>query len=445
MLIKCLRLWQSSISKLYELCQVSNLSSFSNVMLTSSAHLVRMLFGLLLIKLISVYLGPEGLGELGQFLSFATILALLAGGGITNGVIKFVAEYKSDARKLQGFIDEAVSYTVFCSALVLLLCIVFAKPLADFIFRDVSYFWVFIVVGFLQCGYAVTNLVVGIVNGLKQTKKYALIQISGSLLAIPVAYCLIDTGGLTGAALAIIASVFVSVFPAMYVYSTLTIKFNYLHSKVKSLSFGRLPHYSLMLVTSAIAFPVVEIIVRHWLIQYSGYLDAGLWQGATKLSSAYLGFFSIFLAYVFLPAISEQDSKDIVLRLAFKYMMLIAVLFTIGATVLYVGRSYFISLLFSDSFRLLGDVLIYQLIGDFFKICAYVIGFVGVAKGATALYIGAECFQSLLFVSLVYSRSTGNDGLKSVMESYAVTYVLYFFVCCVALFIYVRKQSVAKE
>ncbi len=416
------------------------MSSFSNMALTSSAHLVRMLFGLVLIKIIFSYLGPEGLGKLGQFLSFATILALLAGGGIINGVIKFVAEYKDDTKKLQEFMVEAVTYTVFCSVIILVVCVSFSRLLAEFLFKDPNLFWVFIVVGCLQCGYSFTYLVVGVVNGLKQTRKYALIQIAGSLISLPIAYFLVDIGGFPGAAIAVVAAVFVNVIPAYYVYKTLAVKFSFSFVKITKLRFGKLPNYSLMLVSSAIALPVVEMVVRQWLIQDSGYVGAGLWQGATKLSSAYLGFFTIFIGYVFLPMISEQTSKSVILRLVVKYMALIACLFVVGAVILYAGRFYFISLLFSDEFSSLGNVLVYQLIGDFFKICACVISFVGIAKGSASLYIASECLQAALFVGLVYAHGPQGDGLKTVLESYAMAYFLYFFVCCLALFFYIKKK-----
>ena len=416
------------------------MSSLSNIVLTSCAHLSRMLFSLLLIKLISLNMGPEGLGQLGQFLSFATILALLAGGGVTNGVIRYVSEYKDDRHKFGKFMDEAVSYTTFCSIILLALCVIFSKVLSSLLFQNPEWYWVFICIGFAQCGYAVTNLINGVVNGLKQTRKFAFIQIIGSVLAVPIVCFLIYVGGLPGAALAIVSAAFVSVIPALYVYKGLGVEFTFSLNKIKLLSFGKLPRYSVMLVSSAIAFPLVEIVIRQWLIQHSGYSDAGLWQGATKLSSAYLGFFSVFLAYVFLPAISEERSKYIIVKLVFKYMAVIALLFLIGASILYVWRFFFIGLLFSESFSALGDVLIYQLLGDFFKICSYVIGFVGVAKGATKLYVGAECIQALFFIMCVYCFGNSSDGLKSVMLSYAITYASYFLICCIALFFYVKTR-----
>ncbi|MFK7605659.1 MULTISPECIES: O-antigen translocase [unclassified Pseudomonas] len=416
------------------------MSSFGNIILTSSAHLVRMMLGLLLIKLISYYAGPEGLGRLGQFISFASILALMAGGGVTNGVIKYVAEFNGNDNKLKSFINEAATFSLFCSIVILISCCLTSKILASYIFGDTNLYWVFVIIGIAQCGYAVTSLVNAIVSGLRQTHKFAFIQITGSLLAVPIVYLLVRYGGLPGASLAIISAAFLSLIPALYVYKLSEIRITFLPHKIRTLSFGRLPHYSLMLITSVIAFPLVEIIIRQWLIEHAGYLDAGLWQGSIKLSAAYLGFFSVFLAYVFLPVISDQSRKDIIFKLVVKYMSVIAVLFIGGGSILYVWRYFFISFLFSESFNGLGEVIVYQLIGDFFKICAYVIGFVGVAKGATALYIGAECIQSILFIACVYLFGNSDKGLITVMESYAITYGIYFLVCCIALSIYLLKN-----
>lgn len=406
---------------------------------------MRMMLGLLLIKLISFYAGPEGLGRLGQFISFASILALVAGGGVTNGVIKYVAEFKNDDSKLKFFLNEAATFSLFSSIIILILCCLTSKLLAFYIFGDSNLYWVFVIIGFAQCGYAITSLINAIVSGLRQTYKYTFIQISGSLLAVPIVFLLIRYGSLPGSALAIISSAFVSLIPALFVYKYSGIKFVILIDKIKSLSFGKLPHYSLMLITSVIAFPLVEIIIRQWLIEHAGYTDVGLWQGSIKLSAAYLGFFSVFLAYVFLPVISNQTQKDLIFKLVVKYMSVIGILFIIGATILYVWRYFFISLLFSDLFQGLGEVIIYQLIGDFFKICAYVIGFVGVAKGATALYIGAECLQSTLFISCVYMFGDSTEGLKTVMQSYAITYAVYFIVCCIALSVYLLNRAKSHE
>lgn len=63
-------------------------TSFSGV-----STLVKILTGMLSLKIIALYAGPEGIAILGQFMSLANIFATIAGGGIALGVIKYVAEY----------------------------------------------------------------------------------------------------------------------------------------------------------------------------------------------------------------------------------------------------------------------------------------------------------------------------------------------------------------
>lgn len=46
--------------------------------------------------------------------------------------------------------------------------------------------------------------------------------------------------------------------------------------------FRRLRSYTFMLLASAVAFPIVEILIRQSLIDNSGYREAGLWQAATR-------------------------------------------------------------------------------------------------------------------------------------------------------------------
>ncbi len=421
------------------------LSGVSNLILTSSAHLIRLASGLLLIKLIAVYLGPDGLGKLGQFLSFATILTLIAGGGITNGVIKYVAEYKNETVKLVDFLHAAISYTIFCSLVVFVLCVVFSETLSSFIFLTPQYYWVFVIIGLAQIGYAFVNFTVGVVCGLRQTRNYAFVQVIGGIIALPIVFLFVYFGGLWGGALAIISATFMNVIPAFFIYRKINIVTRLKIHFGNFSKFGGLPKYSLMLICSAIAFPVVEMIIRQWLIEHSSFHTAGVWQGASKLSAAYLGFFSVFLAYVFVPQISEINSRNEIFKKVVKYLGVVASAFLIGATVLYWWRYYFIGLFFSEEFSELGEFLIYQLAGDFFKICSYVIGFVGVAKATTKLYIAAEFIQASLFVCFVYFLNFSTSALGTVMQGYAITYAVYFFVCCVSLYFYVSSNEFLRK
>jgi len=365
----------------------------------------------------------------------------MAGGGITNGVIKYVAEYKNLPSKMLHFISGAFSYASYFSIGLLAICLLFSAPLAKVIMGGAEYAWVVIFVGFSQCGFALTNLIVGVVNGLKDTKVFAIIQIVGGFLAIPIAWVLIAKYGWDGAVIALCLIVVSPLVPGVVVF--LSSRFN---RKVKLLALRELPvkllaPFSLMLFTSAVAFPVVEMMVRNYLITNEGYHQAGLWQGAIKLSSAYLGFFSMFLGYYFMPMISEQNDKSVISNLVFKYLVFVMVLFVVGGSVLYGGRSFLLPLALSSDFKGLEELIIYQLSGDFFRISAYVIGYVAVAKAATRLYVVAEIFQSIVFLSSVFAISFFYSGVQGVMLGYMATYIIYFIVCVVSFRIYLGKAA----
>ena len=417
------------------------MSGLYSAMWTGFAHLTKILAGFIVLKLVAVYLGAEGLGSLGQLMSLITILSLIAGGGITNGVIKYVAEYKSLPPKMLHFVSGAFSYASYFSIVLLAICLLFSAPLAKVIMGGAEYAWVVIFVGVAQCGFALTNLIVGVVNGLKETKVFAIIQIVGGFLAIPIAWALIAKFGWEGAVIALCVIVVFPLVPGVIVF--LKSRFN---GQVKFLSLRKLPvkllaPFSLMLFTSAVAFPVVEMVVRNYLITSEGYHQAGLWQGAIKLSSAYLGFFSMFLGYYFMPMISEQHDKSVIARLVFKYLAFVMILFVVGGAVLYVGRSFFLPLALSSDFKELEELIIYQLSGDFFRISAYVIGYVAVAKAATKLYVVAEFFQSIVFLTAVFAVSFLYSGVQGVMLGYMATYIIYFIVCVVSFRIYLGKAA----
>ncbi|WP_123426961.1 O-antigen translocase [Pseudomonas brassicacearum] len=413
----------------------------NGAILTSCAHLSRIVMGFILIKIIAYYLGAEGMGALGHFMSVSTMVYMIAGGGVINAVIKYAAEYARQPRQLLRFISVSATYSAIFCFVVMCFGVVFSKEIASLVFKDSGMYWVIVILAAAQVLFAFVNLVVGVSNGLMQTNVYSKIQIFGSLCALPIIWGLISQYGSVGATLSIIVMYAITFIPALYYFWKSNFRTKVSLVKLKKIEFIRLSSYTLMLMTSAVTFPVVEIIIRQMLIDSAGYSAAGIWQGAVKLSSAYLGFFSIFLAYYFMPMVSRIEIKRDIGFLTLKFVMLMMVVFCIGAGTLYVWRAFFIPLILSPSFSSLDDVIIYQLVGDLFKVLSYVIGFVAVAKAATKVYIAAELIQNALFLLLSVLMLKIYPDTKGVMIGYAISYVAYFFVVIVVFAIYLRFTS----
>ncbi|MDR7281950.1 PST family polysaccharide transporter/antigen flippase [Pseudomonas corrugata] len=417
------------------------MSVLSSAILTSCAHLSRIMMGFILLKIIAHYLGAEGMGALGHFMSVSTMIYMIAGGGVINAVIKYAAEYARQPIRLIRFISASATYSAIICLITFFLGLVFSKEIAAVVFKDSTKYWIIVVLVAAQILFAFVNLVVGVSNGLMQTNVYSRIQIFGSFFALPIIWWLTSQVGLSGAALSIVVMYGITFIPAFYFYWKSNIRNKISFVRMSKIEFRRLSSFTLMLLASAVTFPVVEIVIRQVLINSSGYSAAGIWQGAIKLSSAYLGFFTVFLAYYFMPMISRLDIKRDIGLVTLKFAILLILVFGFGAGTLYYGRAFFIPLILSSSFSDLDDVIIFQLVGDFFKVLSYVIGFVAVAKAATKIYIAAEVLQNILFLLFSLSMLSVFPGAKGVMIGYAVSYIIYFLISAMVFVLYLKTNS----
>lgn len=410
------------------------------LMLTTLAQGSKVLAGFALLKLIASTIGVEGLGMLANFMTLVAITSMLAGGGITNGVIKSVSELKPYPKRIFTFVKASLIYSGCFAALVLFVCTFFSLQISNYIFGSESYYWLIILLGFAQIGFSLSNLVTGVVNGYLDTRTHAKLQITGSLLGLPFVYLLIINYQLTGAALGVIIFYLVYVLPSAYfVY-----KSSFFHwvrrSKLKLKDLSKLFPYTGMLLISTLAFPIVEIITRQMLIQESGYRDAGLWQAAIRLSGGYLGFFSVFFAYYLISEISSEAKKAIIKTKIFWVLCGTAVIYLVAGLFFYFFRQAIIPVLLSKEFYLLEELIKYQLIGDFFRVLSLVFGYVAVAKAATKTYIAAEFVQSIGFLSLSFLLSESMKPLQAVFMAYVITYAAYS-VLAFLVFLYWSKEN----
>jgi enterobacterial common antigen flippase len=76
---------------------------------TAGSTLIKIGAGLLVVKLLAVAFGPSGVGQAGNFRQLITVLGVLSGAGIFNGITKYVAEYHQDPQRLRLAVGTASS------------------------------------------------------------------------------------------------------------------------------------------------------------------------------------------------------------------------------------------------------------------------------------------------------------------------------------------------
>lgn len=395
------------------------------------AHGVRLVGGLIVIKMIAIYLGPDGFGRLGHFMSLIAILGVLAGGGILNGMVKYVSEYKQQPEKLDLFLSNALVYSTIFSSLLFAVLLISAKQISLILFKSVEYSKLIMVLGGIQFLYAMVNFCNGTINGLRETFKFSKILVIGTVIGLPINFYAVSYYGFNGAVIGLAAVNACLLLPALFELSKLEV-----YKKIK-FSFNRqdtfkLSKYSLMQVISLATLPIAEIYVRNLIVDNAGWHETGLWQSLMRLSSVYVGFFTTFLAAYYMPMLSGIFDKDEMVKYVIRYVLGIGMAFAVIAAMLYIFREFVFIVVFSKSFIIPAEYLRFQLLGDLFKIMSYVIAFLIVAKGKASLYVICELVQTGLYLGIAIWFVKVSDVSK-VFSAYAVSNFLYFSICLIGL------------
>lgn len=413
---------------------------YKGIIYTGLGHLSKLLLGFALLKLIANYQGSAGLGYIGNFMSLVTLVVSMAGGGVTNAVIKYTAEYKTNEVNLSRFFSTAAFYSLAISIFLFCIFLFFAEKISFFIFKSNEYYSYFLWLAIFQFIFAFNNFYSGYLNGLGRNLSFSVIQIISALIALPVIWYLIAKFSLDGAVIAILITYSFLFFGSFFLFNKENIYQQFKLRLVNVEDIKKLFKFMLITAVSAAAFPLAEIMVRGILISSGGYAQAGLWQGAMKLSGAYIGFFSTFLAFYFVPRISSSNEKEYIKKFSIITIISVAFMFLIGASVFWIFREKFIVLFLSRDFIELKDSIQFQLIGDTFRIMAYVIGFLLIAKAAILYSVLAEILQNFLFFVLVKIFDY-QITVSMVMKIYALNYLIYFLICFVGLMVYVKKPG----
>lgn len=408
-------------------------------LLFAASTLSKLLAGLIVVKIIAVYIGADGLGRLGQFMSLMSMITILAGGGIATGLVKFVAQHRDEKVQLRGYIGAASLVGLVASIVLGAILLAFATPLSHWLFGVNEYADVIRVLAAAQFALACTNLLMGLVNGHKRVHAFAVINglgviVGASGVAVGCIYW-----GIRGAMYGLIWMPVANIlFLVPWYFWGLRFKLRELMPVWDRVKTGQFLQFSLMLLVSVFTMQMAQIVMRHIIEANNSWVQVGYWQAVSKISDAYLQFITVVLASYYLPRLAELRSRNEIGKEVWSvYKIAMPVLAALSLTI-FLARDFIILLLFSPDFLPMKGFFPWQLMGDAFKIAAYIGGYVAVARASTRIYIGAEIFQSCTLVTLCYFF-VGKFGAVGASYAYCATYIIYFTVVQAGLQIYLRK------
>jgi O-antigen/teichoic acid export membrane protein len=401
---------------------------FKVSLFTGFATLVKMVTAYFLAKVIAVYLGPSGLGVIGQLSSFLAILAVISTGAINNGIVKNLASIgNSDFSNQQKVIKVALVITFLLTSLTSLALVLFATFFTELVFginSDLN--WVFLVLAIVLIFQALFSLFSSILNGLKAFKIFNFLSIISSITSLLFCLTLIHLYGKNGALLALVSyQAIVCVFllfigkhiPQLEWKAIWKIKFDYI-------AFQSLAKFSLMTLISAISVPVVQLVVRKIILINSGSDEVGFYEGMNRISSLYLSVITTTFSVYYLPKLSELGEDNLLgIEIRNGLKIILPVTAAIGLLA-YATKSIIIRIVLTPEFNPISTYFLPQAIGDFFRVASWLIAFVMIAKSKVKMYIITEIVFSITMVLLAYLLVPLFGGIGSI---YAYMVNMFFY------------------
>lgn len=377
-------------------------------------------------KVVALVTGPAGVALIGQFTNFITIVLTFANGAINNGVVKYTAEYDGDEIKLKKLFSTSFKISVCCSAIIGVVLLLLGPVISFWLFNSNLYVNPTRILGSTIIFYALNSLLISILNGKKQIKTYTIVNTVGSVIGLLFTIVLVFIYKIQGALYALVLAQSIVFFVTLtLILKTDWFEWSFFKQSLDKEIFKNLSKFSLMAIVSAITVPISQIILRNMITKILGIESAGYWQGIMRISDGYLLLVTTSLATYYLPKLSSLFNKNDLRKEIFDGYKIIMPIVIISCIIIFLLKGVIVIVLFSQKFAKMTDLFLFQLIGDIFKIAAWLLAYVMLAKAMTRIFIITEVIFSISYIIIGYFCIT-HFGIKGITIAFAINYIGYF-------------------
>lgn len=406
--------------------------------LNAGAIVVRLFISALIQRLLTEYIGPVGQYKVGQLRSLTQLLTSVASLGMFNGVVKYIAEYKTEEKNLQRLFSSVFVFLIIGVSITTPVLLFFSSEISAYLFSTSDYAFVVKLAGVLIPFIAVQRVFNGVINGLSEYKKYVKIDLISYLLSAGLTVIFLFQYNLNGVLIAIVLTPVVQVSVMLSVfYKVLREYIQFKHLKLQAPMAKALLAFTLMSFISSILLPIVEIDIRSMLDDKLSGRDAGIWTNMTFISNNYMVFSgSIFTLYVipkFAGIYTASNFKKEVISI---YKTLLP-LFAGGMILVFLFRNVIIDLIYPGQTEM-AALFKWQLMGDFVRLASLVLAHQFLAKKLVINFIVTEIMSLALFYGFAY-YFTDIYGIEGVVMAHFLRYIIYFLVVLYLVSRYFRR------
>lgn len=393
------------------------------------SQIVTVVLGIVRNKLLAIWLGAAGIGLISIYQNILDLLRSVAGMGIETGGVREIASVNQSEN--EDLLIRNVSLIDKVSRLLAIggmaLCILFSYPISLWAFGSGAY-----VLQVILLSLSVLFSILGagqmvILHGLRKishmVKSTVISTAVGLVLTLPLYYFFREKAIIPSLIIAALALHAITLHYRRKL-GIRAVKVSYREVFDKAMSIFRLGFY---IVVSSTLTLVGYFVVRTFLSSNMGLPAVGLYQAVWSVTGVYLMLILKSMGSDFYPRLCAIiDNKGDTARLINEQSYVVLVVSVPLIVLLLLCSKVVLSLLYSSEFAGATGMMNWQIMGTFFKVLSWPLGFILLAKGKGRLYFFSEMLFLLVYLAFIYLLYDV-FSFEAVGIAYLIAYIVYLF------------------
>lgn len=385
---------------------------------------LKVVAGLLLLKLSAAFLPVAGFSVFSQFMLFAALLNMLAIGGAQNGLIRQIAASASAAERARVRNAALIIWGGALAGLGLA-SILFARPIAIVLAGEAAPAWLVPAIALTALLAGPAQIFCSMLTGMGRVAASLIAQATGLMAGTIGAAVVLAHRAPAGAVLAFSAGPLLTLAVAGLMVRGHKLPaggFRAIWPEVRTLLAYSAAFAALAVLNAAIPFTLRYIYREAFSAEQLGY-----WMAANRVSDTTTQLMALYLGQIFMPHYAKtfQGEAGAVLRQGWIVGTGIMASFLI---VFLAGSRLMVTLFLSDKFQPAVPMIAGYMTGDVFRATVSVAMYASFARARLTRYVGLEagalCLFGALMIGLIHAGRP-----DAPMIAYPIAYLL----CAVAI------------
>jgi enterobacterial common antigen flippase len=381
-------------------------------------------------KAMAVMLGPAGFGLMGAFTTIVDLARSVAQLGISNSGVRQIAQSagSADGRRIALTVFVLRRTAVVLGILGALLLAAFSKQVAVITFGNETHADAVTLLALAVFLRLVADGQGALLQGLRRIGDMARISVIsalvGTVLSVAVVYALRENG----IALSLVVMAAASTLASWWFSRSVEVERATFTASAISDETKALLRLGLAFMASALLTMGAAYLVRIVLIHHEGLVAAGLFQAAWTIGGLYITFVLQAMGADFYPRLVAAASNDAECnRLVNEQAQVSLLIASVGVLATLTLAPWAIAILYRGDFVGATDVLRWICLGMALRVLTWPLGYVLIAKGKQALFVGADLAWTVVNVGLTW-LCVKHFGLTGAGIAFFASYVFHLMV-----------------